>query len=136
MTPSARWAWDSGSRPESALPEGIWLVVLGIVVPLVTPATLIWAVRRRRALRTLCIKCDVQREEPADRAAYLSAGQRVEEELGRIRYDLLVCPSCGDVRKSGAPGEEAQAWRCDACNHYTVVEGEGGELCMHCGAAR
>ncbi len=116
------------------MPEGIWLVVLGVLVPLVTPVTLIWAVRRRAALRRLCIKCDVAREEPADRAAYLSSGQLAEERLGTLQYELWVCPSCGDVRCSGAPGEAALERRCQACGFHTLEGGEDGPVCGHCGA--
>jgi len=115
------------------LPEGLGWVLLGVLVPLITPATLIWAIRRRRALRHLCLRCDVAREAPEDRAAHLSAGQLAEERLDRLTYDLLVCPSCGDVRCSGAPDAAALAFRCTSCGFCTLEEHEDGLRCAHCG---
>ncbi|MCS6813488.1 MAG: TPM domain-containing protein [Cyanobacteria bacterium] len=112
----------------------------------VAGATLYWRYRGRRCPRcqTAMTRLSEQLEDE-----YLNAGQRREESLQSVDYDVWVCPSCGYNQVKRYGGTDSSAWKqCPSCNfktlkvsqttlHYATYDYEGEEEirqhCHYCG---
>jgi uncharacterized protein len=125
-----------------------WLPITGAVLGLgaLGAGTALFLRRRRRT----CDACHVRMlklDEIAD-DAHLDAGQRKEEALGSIDYEVLVCPGCQATRTFAHTRLFSGYTRCPACVHRTarsrsetVVAASyehGGQIrvtttCQHCG---
>lgn len=79
----------------------------------------------RRYLRNkprVCPQCRIQMvrlDEQAD-DAHLDAGERKEEELGSVDYDLWMCGPCGHVIKERYGAFFTSYSRCPKCSYKTV----------------
>lgn len=96
-----------------------------------------------------CRPCKAWRkvlDEVAD-DAHLNEGQRTEEELGSVDYDVFVCGGCSSVSVMGKRAWFSGYQRCGACTYRTLnvesvtevaatTSSEGlariTENCMHC----
>lgn len=109
---------------------------------------LYWRYRRRR-----CGGCGlplVRLGETAD-DDHLSPGERTEERIGSVDYDVWICPRCGTVRKIGWKALLSRYGSCASCGTrarrtrsevvVAATEWSSGlaevtEWCEHCGAKR
>lgn len=112
----------------------------------VAGATLYWRYRGRRCPRcqTAMTRLSEQQEDE-----YLNAGQRREESLESVDYDVWLCPSCGYNQVKRYGGTASGEWKqCPSCNfktlkvsrstlHYATYDYEGEEEirqnCHYCG---
>ncbi len=122
---------------------GLWLAGGGI---LVFGGVALTAWNRRRPKRCSCGGTMVQLGEVED-DQHLSAGERTEEQLGSVDYDVWSCPSCGTNRKLRYGAWFSGYANCRRCGNRTrssqsttlraASESEGGlvqvvERCRHC----
>jgi uncharacterized protein len=128
-----------GNRPW--LPLGVGGGVLGL-------GTAAYLFRRRR--QRICAACHVgmlKLDEIAD-DAHLDDGQRKEEKLGSVDYEVRVCPGCQKTRTFTHTRLFSRYRRCDQCDKRTArsrsetlvaaTYDHGGQIritthCEHCG---
>lgn len=97
-----------------------------------------------------CKKCQVPMERLGEQAddRYLSAGEKVEERLGSVDYDIWYCPECREARKLRWGAILSSYSRCRSCSfrtlstttrtlqaatQYSTGLAEVTESCAHCG---
>ncbi len=107
------------ARPDEPTPSWVWLVPSGLAaLGGGTAGALYWRRHRRRR----CPSCGTAMErldESADDAE-LEHGQRVEERVKSIDYDVWKCPACA-VTVILPYGRIFTSYRkCDACGHKTM----------------
>lgn len=105
---------------------------------------------RRRRNRT-CTKCQPNRRMLAlsevEDDTHLDAGQRKEEQLGSVDYEVMICPGCQDARTLRHGKWFSGFGRCSSCSYKTLSSSSstivsatydhGGqvrvtETCRHC----
>lgn len=106
----------------------------------------------RRWPRT-CKKCQVPMERLGEEVddQHLSEGEKVEERVGSVDYDVWSCPGCGDVRKLRWGAIISSYGTCSSCSFRTLASktrtlqaatqystglAEVTEDCAHCGFHR
>lgn len=102
-----------------------------------------------RFMPRTCKKCNVRRVRlgEAKDDAYLDDGQRDEERIGSVDYDVWACPSCGDVLQLRWGAIISGYGKCPQCGYKTkgststtirsATYDHGGlvrvnESCAHC----
>jgi len=108
---------------------------------------------RKRYGKQRCSKCRgtmTRLNEQAD-DRFLTAGQKKEEELKSVNYDVWLCKSCGHSVAKPYANPESSFEKCNMCYHKTLdihhqtlrsptydAEGEEKvtETCEHCGYTR
>jgi len=77
--------------------------------------------RYQRSKPHYCPNCKtrmVRLDEEADNS-HLDAGQKVEEMLGSVDYDVWKCPGCQTRSVSNYPNMFSQMGTCPQCNYRT-----------------
>lgn len=90
---------------------------LGVLSALGSGGLLARHIYRRRK----CAKCKLEMfelDEVAD-DAHLDAGQKAEERLGTVNYDVLICRGCQDTRVLRHGRWFSGHGKCDACGYKT-----------------
>lgn len=98
---------------------GGWLLALA-VVPL--GAFALWLRRWRRNRPRKCSSCGtvmVRAGEEAD-DAHLDGGQRLEEMLKSVDYDVWHCPACGDMQINRYASWASSYGACRECGYKTL----------------
>lgn len=97
-----------------------------------------------------CKKCQVPMERLGEQAddRFLSEGEKVEERLGSVDYDVWSCPECHEARKLRWGAILSSYSRCTSCSfrtlstttrtlqsatQYSTGLAEVTENCAHCG---
>ncbi|HLL21883.1 MAG TPA: TPM domain-containing protein [Kofleriaceae bacterium] len=106
--------------------------------------------RHRRRRRT-CMKCQPHRAmlplSEVEDDQHLDAGERTEEQLGSVNYEVVICPGCQDARTLRHAKWFSSYSRCGSCNFKTLASSSttiatatydhGGQVrvtedCKHC----
>ncbi len=123
-----------------------WASILAVVVGGSVAALAVMTRRRRRR----CDACKIEMRALSEHAddAHLDAGQRTEERILSVNYEVLVCPSCKATRTLRHSRWMSGRSRCTKCGYKTSSAGsrtvsaateasEGIEHvtveCEHCG---
>lgn len=90
---------------------------LGVLSALGSGGLLARHIYRRRK----CAKCKLEMFQLDDIAddAHLDAGQKAEERLGTVNYDVLICRGCQDTRVLRHGRWFSGHGKCDACGYKT-----------------
>lgn len=128
--------WGLGAAGFGVLATGFALAVPGLRR---------WSRRRPRR----CAACKSRRVLLSEKAedAHLKKGQRKEEKLGSVDYDVWWCESCEDARVERYDGQSSFYGKCAGCGYMAKVENDitlqaathdaGGTVrvdvrCQHC----
>lgn len=107
-----------GSEPDTPGPTWLWIFPAGLVAVGGTACVRYW----RRHHRRRCPSCGRKMERLSETAddAELEHGQRVEERVRSIDYDVWRCPGCGETIVLPY-GRVFTAYRkCDDCGRKTM----------------
>ncbi|MBI1948803.1 MAG: TPM domain-containing protein [Deltaproteobacteria bacterium] len=100
-----------------------------------------------------CARCHVRMERLGEEVddRHLSSGEKAEERLGSVDYDIWCCPECGDMKKLRWGALITRFSSCPSCNfrtrsstsrtinaatQYSSGLAEITERCGHCDYAR
>jgi len=103
-------------NPDTAKAAGGGVAVLAIGVPILT----VWNRHRTRVCPT-CHTRMVRLDERTD-DQYLNPGQKKEESLGSVDYDVWQCPSCNEELIKRYSSLLSQYGTCPACHYKTLKQ--------------
>lgn len=134
------------SEPQGPAVSGIALIVGGIITAVVGGfGTRLWL--RHRSRRCPNCRMPMQRLGEAVDDQYLTSGQRAEERVGSVDYDVWACTGCDHVitlrwgaiftRYSACPGCQAKTRSSRSTTLQAATYTSGGlvrvdESCSHC----
>lgn len=137
-------------RAPDAVPGGLFgLGAMGLAV-------VVSGLGVREAIRRWprkCERCSVRMERLGEEVddRHLNTGEKAEERLGSVDYDIWSCPECGDIRKLRWGALITSFTRCGQCGfrtassssrtiraatQYSTGLAEVTERCGHCTYAR
>jgi uncharacterized protein len=108
-----------GTAPDERAPALLWMLPAGLLaVGGGTAGALYWRRHRRR----LCPTCGRKMERLGETAddAELELGQRVEERVKSVDYDVWKCGACGETVVLPYGRVFSSYQKCDACSRKTM----------------
>lgn len=115
--PSTPASTTTPPQPASNRKAAIGLAILSVVIAL--PILLVVLLLRRRNRCTCGVRM-IPLDEVAD-DAYLSPGQRAEEQAGSVNYTILLCPSCRALRTRSRRRLFSSRTPCTGCGNRTAI---------------
>lgn len=108
-----------GRAPEERAPALLWMLPAGLLaIGGGTAGALYWRRHRRRRCPN-CGRTMERLDETADDAE-LEHGQRVEERVKSVDYDVWKCPGCGETLVLPYGRIFTSYRKCDACSRKTM----------------
>ncbi len=132
---------------------GWGLLFMSILLPFIGLPYWLLLQRRLKKLRSdprVCPACNIHMEKKneIDDNVFLDDGQKTEEKIGSIDYDVWICPSCKHVEVEPYDPKFTEYQKCPSCNYKTYYqsvnrtiasatcsssgEGERTYICTHC----
>jgi uncharacterized protein len=99
-------------------------IIVSILFPITLIAFIIWSLIKKRQLRVeprICPKCNINMirlDEDKD-DFFLKDGQKVEEKIGSIDYDVWFCEKSKDVKIYAYESLFTSYSKCSACHYKT-----------------